>query len=1144
MKKIKFFLLALCALVGSSSVWATTYQKVTASGTLGTMTLSELQTAVSTNGSAMIALGILSNTASSYGTTDGPNYYFSADANKVKTLEDKNVFTIELVSGSTNTYTLKTQAGAYIASGSNGGTVTTTTDVSSAAKFTLSTCTPGDYDSKYASADKIRFTQNSTYLNCQERTTSSGWRTGAGGYSAYVVWKIETQASNVWTVVTNPSDKGGITITSTSETKANGDTFTSDTTPVEGTDFTVNSVENYGATCVVSESANTVTVTYKFSDIFEEGKVYSLRNDNWNECELYEVTTDYQAKGREGVTSDPEAQWLVTSVAGDGTAPYYIRNVNTGRYLQLVASNNTNWYDKKSTETTDNAKFYFVYNSDNGIYSISTTSSLDNGTCVHMGSNADRIVRWNTGATSGGSRWKTYPIDVEYDIYDIVVTGLTNNDAISVTSAADHVGMASLSNGEAFFFPKGTSVTAGNFSAPDQDNYSKEITLEGNVVKVKYLSEAATYNVVVTGCDAGRVVYDTQEYANGSSIENVVFDYEKLSLKDVAGYSLTRYWVDGQTIHALYIPDPAFSSSLFVTNIGDELDGTNTTITPNTQWYLLKQQRGELTPVYDKGNGTALCRAASDCVTVNANSQDYEAYFVRFVTSDAYPSTDGIYNIQFGTGRYFSSSLTSSSTPASFFVYPASTTNATGHFAINLTTDGTNYGSRVDNNGDSTGSEHSLSFWGSGHTESGTNNIWALYPVTLDEIELLTYTVHIYGAPGVAKVTVGGTDYADGNEFTCAPITASAVTSSAFASYGASIVLNGTDINVTYYVNSTDAFQNGKAFYANTSRGFMYSQENGTLYSSYTVAFEGVDADKQFAIIKSQAGNLYLYSISEQKFAYYSNDLLVKLAELPQAEGLLTLASSANDTYNWLFKINSHMINVTASGGTGIYVGWDVEDEGNEWQFIYASDADLSAAVALVEAYENPVDITITDAGWATACVPFDATVTGATAYKVNVDGESLVKTELEGTIPAGTGVLLATEGRVAGTATFTLATGAETVADNLLVGNATASPVDLDESGYLYYKLCYGSEAPNVGVLGFFWGATDGTSITCPAYKAVLKVSESAGIKGFTLDDETAIANIDGSAELTTQRYNLAGQRVNAGFKGIVIENGKKVLR
>ena len=195
--------------------------------------------------------------------------------------------------------------------------------------------------------------------------------------------------------------------------------------------------------------------------------------------------------------------------------------------------------------------------------------------------------------------------------------------------------------------------------------------------------------------------------------------------------------------------------------------------------------------------------------------------------------------------------------------------------------------------------------------------------------------------------------------------------------------------------------------------------------------------------------------------------------------------------------------------------------------------------------FEESVKISISKAGWATVCLPYAAEISGAVAYKVGVDETTLVKTELTGVIPANEGVLIATENREAGTATFTPSEDEQAdVEGNLLVGNAMAESVVLDESGYLYYKLCYGTVAEK-SVLGFFWGVEEGTSITCPAYKAVLKVTESAGIKGFALDDETGVETVNGGrSTANANRYNLAGQKVSADYRGIVIVNGKKVLR
>ena len=187
-------------------------------------------------------------------------------------------------------------------------------------------------------------------------------------------------------------------------------------------------------------------------------------------------------------------------------------------------------------------------------------------------------------------------------------------------------------------------------------------------------------------------------------------------------------------------------------------------------------------------------------------------------------------------------------------------------------------------------------------------------------------------------------------------------------------------------------------------------------------------------------------------------------------------------------------------------------------------------------------NVTITEAGWATACVPFKATVSGATAYKVSVADGKLTKTALT-VIPAETGVLLKGE---AGTVTFTeSAEDADDVTDNMMVGTVAAGGANFEEAGYKYYIL----SNPSNGI-GFYWDYTnynglEGAKAHCDQYKAILKVAESAGAKSFSLEDEaTGIESVQ-SAELGVQNgmYNLNGVRVNGSYKGIVINNGKKFI-
>lgn len=146
-------------------------------------------------------------------------------------------------------------------------------------------------------------------------------------------------------------------------------------------------------------------------------------------------------------------------------------------------------------------------------------------------------------------------------------------------------------------------------------------------------------------------------------------------------------------------------------------------------------------------------------------------------------------------------------------------------------------------------------------------------------------------------------------------------------------------------------------------------------------------------------------------------------------------------------------------------------------------------------------------------------------------------------TIPAGTGVLL--NGNP-GTYTFNVSSEAGTpVADNWLKGSDEKATT---ESGERYYMLSLDANS-TAGSVGFYWGAPNGGAFTNGAHKAYLCVKPGvAGAKTcYRFDGQTTA--IDGTrADKPTAAdgavYNLAGQRVDRSYKGVVIKNGKKYIQ
>ena len=146
--------------------------------------------------------------------------------------------------------------------------------------------------------------------------------------------------------------------------------------------------------------------------------------------------------------------------------------------------------------------------------------------------------------------------------------------------------------------------------------------------------------------------------------------------------------------------------------------------------------------------------------------------------------------------------------------------------------------------------------------------------------------------------------------------------------------------------------------------------------------------------------------------------------------------------------------------------------------------------------------------------------------------------------IPAGEAVVIESDG--AADYAFEVASTETTPdAESALAGTDAATTVDA--AGYKYYKLALNNSLDKVG---FFFAVAGGTSINNGAHKAYLRVATGGGeAKSFYLfeDTTTGIANVDVNAndnfDANTPMYNLAGQRVNKSYKGVVIVNGKKMF-
>ena len=178
--------------------------------------------------------------------------------------------------------------------------------------------------------------------------------------------------------------------------------------------------------------------------------------------------------------------------------------------------------------------------------------------------------------------------------------------------------------------------------------------------------------------------------------------------------------------------------------------------------------------------------------------------------------------------------------------------------------------------------------------------------------------------------------------------------------------------------------------------------------------------------------------------------------------------------------------------------------------------------------------------GFATFCAsyPVNYGSLGLEAYavKLNPDKKTITLETIGGQVPAGKAVLL----KGTPSKSYRLTTGEGAVAEfdtDLKVSDGTATSSEA--------VAVYGLATVN-GQDGFY-KASNGKTI--PATCAYIEIANSANpAKFYSLGDQsgstTGITSVKNEAAgNNAPMYNLAGQLVDKGYKGIVIKNGKKIV-
>lgn len=221
---------------------------------------------------------------------------------------------------------------------------------------------------------------------------------------------------------------------------------------------------------------------------------------------------------------------------------------------------------------------------------------------------------------------------------------------------------------------------------------------------------------------------------NNNGVASATCPYMKVNVHNNSGQGCDLWTFDE---HPLSLP---WGKHIQISRTKADFLTVATGLSDNDHWYVMTQTRNGETPMYD--NGTSTMSRAATSVRVNGKPiAGYEKYLVRFLST----GTDGQYLVQFGTGAYVTSTLTTgtSANAQAFFIYNIN--NEATHIGWNLPNGGS-HGSRVDNNG----AGSTLAFWESGLiTGLNGNNDWSIYPVEFADPVRIAYTLTADGTDEV-----------------------------------------------------------------------------------------------------------------------------------------------------------------------------------------------------------------------------------------------------------------------------------------------------------------------------------------------------------------------------------------------------------
>ena len=346
----------------------------------------------------------------------------------------------------------------------------------------------------------------------------------------------------------------------------------------------------------------------------------------------------------------------------------------------------------------------------------------------------------------------------------------------------------------------------------------------------------------------------------------------------------------------------------------------------------------------------------------------------------------------------------------------------------------------------------------------------------------------------------------------------------------------------TYYLPGVN---NNYLVAAQNSGSIKYAEWNAVMYTTYGKKNRHNWSYETRCVNVTQNGNTLTVdnflgnSVSVDIDLHADNTISITKGQNAASGGSLLYPATINDESG---EASADTENDIIGEGAQNKVNWGNFCRSYSNGYYYFSDSEIVMLSGDLYPIHYPVALTMTDAGWASFSSEKNldfSTITELTPYAVSaVDDNGATLSEVGVAVAANTGLFV--EGVAGNYEIPTVAEGNELPA-NALVATSNATVVG---DGATIWALGRDANSGGVGLQK----VKNGTTVA--ANKACLTYTPTTGAKSFIPfnfgNEATAIEAIDNS-QLTIDNeaiYNLQGQRVGEGYRGIVIKNGKKVVK